>query len=310
MVTKFAFATCARAIGKPFFDLFTDQWLLVDEVVSQYAASLHRCVEAADLAPRDIVAEKHADLLTQADTTGLPNQLVRQQILNFKNSNISDDERRKRRRLYLNARPGTFNKDSLQPNNIGQNDSILVQAFGRNTFKDKELPLVVNLHNTHDDITVFEHLAELGFDPGESNRALASEVDKVMDRGNLVEALDQWESSFASWKKDPARFKRLRDYIHVLWPKTNFYPTTDVKKDSIEIMDKLGLYNPLELAHQDMLIRSLGILAKLGIEPDLIIPQIPYDSNSAQSQTRDEFHWQLREFPARMEHLLKGKVKF
>lgn len=249
----------------------------------------------------------------QADPLrSIPHSFVRHHIAQTKRRELTGKERLKQLLAYANVVPGTFPPDGFPDRTIGQNDAVLVQAFGRNSIQDKELPEVDRLHRTsEDDVETFVQLQIDGFDPGESNRALAKVImRRELSEGAVIEPVVQWEVAYAMWEMNPLKYAAYSHYIHTVWPQSGFYPTFEVKADSIKTMDELGLYNPKEFAHRDMMVRALGILAKQGVEADPLVGRIPFDSLSVQAQARGPVPWTIRETLTRGEHILRGRVKF
>lgn len=216
---------------------------------------------------------------------------------------------------YANVLPDSFPPDFWN-DNPGQlpHDVTLTQAFGRNGIPDKELGKTMSaLPGVQDDIKKFELLASMEFDAGQSNQALAETIKEQLSNPDvIIEQIMQWEVAQALWEMNPDFYAAHQEALHVLWPAAGVraYRTYEVKADSVQIMEKLGLYNPYEFAHPDMMIRALGILAKLGVEADTLRATIPFDPASVQPQARGAKEWVSREFLTRVHHSLTGKVRF
>lgn len=217
---------------------------------------------------------------------------------------------------YLDARPGKFPPGNWPRPPFGHNDVTLTQAFGRNSLTDGELPLIS--HNRALSETDEEMLSLLnhdGFEAGASNEALAEVIaGQLSDPAVIIEQVVQWEVAFALWQKYPELYARCREAIHVTWPHpgARAYRTFEVKEDSRDIMEKIGLYNAYEFAHPDMMIRARLILRKLGIEADILAADIPFpfDPDSKQYQTRSSGAWFGREILTRAEHVLMNRIEF
>jgi len=296
-----------RVISEPFISLsLDDQDEITTELMVNYGKQASRYLDDTGLAPTDLLSERGMAVLPH-----IPHDFVRHQLHAMKAHALAKKERLRNVAAYVNVLPGTFPPKDYADRGVGVNDSILVQAFGRNGIADKELPFVRDLALRHtDERIVFEHLERQDFDPGESNYTLADAVDHELVAGVVVEPILQWEVAYALWKNDPVNYDLYRNYMHVLWPHSDFYPTYEVKRDSIEVMDRFGIYNPLELAHPDMMIRALGILARQGVEADILAIDVPFDKRSVQAQTRSEGPWMVRETLTRVEHVLRGRVKY
>jgi hypothetical protein len=248
----------------------------------------------------------------------LPHKDVRRLIASTKKAQLSTAERLKNFGHYLNTTPGSFPARSWQPHSTELNDVVLTQAFGRNDIPDKDLPEVEKKRSElGSDEEMFEYLSSIGFDAGASNEALADAlIEKLEDETQVLEQISQWEVVYSLWKKRPDLYRKYQKYIHTLWPRGNFYPTFAVKADSVKIMDEVGLYNPIEFAHPDMMVRAAAILGKLGVQADIMRADIPFDPRSVQKQVRGEFPWMVRETLTRVEHLIRpvdggiGRVSF
>ncbi len=283
--------------------------------VSSYLASLHQpesveFIGDMDQAEQDEILD---DFFADYDGhIGMSNAEAALRLFETKRSMISTTDRVLMMGSYVNFWAGSY-RPGYRPQSFGQNDSLLVQAFGRNTFSDAQLPTVVaEYKKAGSDEAMFEgFLADAQFDEGASNRVLADAVaDVLQDKARIIEPIMQWEVSYSLWSRYPELFAAHRSGIHTLWPQSGFYPTYDVKADSIAVMRERGLLNPLELAHPDMMIRALGILARQGVQADALDVPVPFDAASTQSQTRDRWQWMLREFPTRVHHVLTNRVRF
>lgn len=301
--------------AEPFFALSeSDQAAELASAAYGYVAGMVATLDSEHIPLNAMLNDRTAGLEPGNDTTlQVPHNFVRAQLHGMKHAELTDEDMALRRRHYRRVLPGSFTAGCLPDMHVGENDALLVQAFGRNTMPDRDLPALRTTYDTlalGDDLRMMQILADEMFEPGESNIALAGVVDRYFDGIQVVEPVIQWEAAYALWQNDPEKYERYRNYIHTVWPKTSFYPTYEVKQDSIEAMDRVGLYNPLELAHPDMTIRALGILSRLGVEPDLVVADIPFDPRSAQIQTRGRVPWTIREMLTRAEHAVRGRVAF
>lgn len=282
---------------------------------SSYLASLHHPESVEFIGDMDQAAQDEIfdDFFADYDGhIGMSDAETARRLFEAKRSMISTADRVLMMGSYLNFWAGSY-RPGRRPQNFGQNDSLLVQAFGRNTFTDAQLPTVVaEYKKAGSDEAMFEgFLADEHFDEGASNRVLADAVaDVLQDETHIIEPIMQWEVSYSLWNRYPELFAAHRSGIHTLWPQSGFYPTYDVKADSIAVMRERGLLNPLELAHPDMTIRALGILARQGVQADALDVSVPFDAASTQLQVRDRWQWMLREFPTRAHHTLTNRVRF
>lgn len=300
----------------PFFELSdTDQAEILDTTVGSYCAALALRLEENGLSLSGSLSSNALSNFSHqaADPLDVPHRFVRHQIHSARLSRLSGHSRIQQIKRYVDVRPGSLLDKTPAPYQLGTNDSLLVQAFGRNSITDKELPTVRKLYDDtadRDDVRMWAVLDGMSFDPGISNQKLADIVSTQLSTDAVIEPIIQWEAAYALWKQDAGKYERYKNYIHTVWPKSDFYPTYEVKHDSVKIMDIVGLYAPRELAHPDMLIRAVAILRKLGVEADPVVADIPYDKRSVQTQARGPMPWTIRETATRLEHILRRRVKF
>lgn len=201
---------------------------------------------------------------------------------------------------------------SYAPSSFGPPDALFVQAFGRDSLTDDELPSVRELRSRHTtDVDALDELIAMDFAPGPSNKALAKYIKTYTETAG-VETIAQWEVAVALRQSDRDWYDRYSSAIHVLWPENSFYPTYDVTKDSIAKLAQRRLYFPIELAHGAMLARAEAIIRRQGIVADL--PEhplaVPYDPMSTQRWVHDRSSWWPRELATRAHHVLLDKVSF
>jgi hypothetical protein len=298
--------TTKLAIGSHYADgpslvILTDdnQKQELQQLFSQYAA-IH-------------AGEDPAELLKSADDgvlNDIPHSLVRSWVYSARRAEIGLGERAKAVWSYLNVKPGSYPPQPYFVKPMGNNDVTLVQAFGRDTVTDEGLVTIRDKRQElGSDTAMMYYLDNIRFQPGPSNIALAEVVADQLRKAPIEQVL-QWEVTYALYARYPLLYERYENYIHTLWPHTNAYRTFEVKRDSIEVMDKFGLYNPAELAHGDMMARAMPIINKLGVQADPIAANIPYDPLSTQPYVRDAKTFTGREALVRGEHLLFGRVSF
>lgn len=238
---------------------------------------------------------------------------VRRQLFKGRRAAMSPASRLAVLASYANFVPGSYHEAPTHMSGFGGNDALFVQAFGRNMFEDKDLTseIVEKRQVLGSDEAMFAHLDTRGFDEGASNRALAdTSVALLTNPQSIIEHAWQWEVAYSVWKQYPELYRVHQIAIHVLWPHSNFYPTYEVKADSMAVARERGLYNPLELAHPDMLVRGETILKKLGVVADPVFADIPFDADSAQAQTRNSKEWVKREALTRVHHVVTNHVRF
>lgn len=298
--TKFALASYYSEAPSLYSLSVDDQLKELEELSNRYAAhnlgDPHVLLQAT---PR------------QGTLTHIPNGLVRSWVFNTRRAKTSNLERLKAIESYINVIPGTFPPSPYYIKPMGENDVTLVQAFGRDTITDSELITVRGTREQlEDDDMMMLHLDDIEFKPGPSNIDLAEKVADLLQSDTPPEQVLQWEVAYALYQQHPAVYKRYRNYIHTLWPHNGFYPTYEVKQDSVEVMDQFGLYNAQELAHPDMMARAVAILEKLGVQPDPLSADIRYDPGSTQPHVHSAGAFIGREVLARIEHILRGRVSF
>lgn len=253
-----------------------------------------------------------ADRAGNLPTIKISNDEIIQRVTESKLAAFSTQDRNAFKLAYTNVIPGSFPSKTWHQPPFGHNDVTLTQAFGRNTISDEELPekVVQRRAQSGSDVAAFVLLSRDDFDPGESNYALAKEAAvQLQDSTRNLDQIMQWEVAYALWETEPDVYHAYQPAIHVVWPQSDFYPTHEVKSDSIAIMKNVGLFNPYEFAHPDMMIRAIGILGKQGVQADALGRDIPYDPDSAQPWTRGMGAWAPREFAARVEHVLRRRVE-
>lgn len=330
-----ASVTAAETIGLPSELSPEDQYLFHTRIFGKQATkfalasyrsdteSLYNLSEADQSEVFAALSEDYANALTYANPNTLltgavevssfahiPNQLVRGWVYDTRRSQLTLTDKLKSVISYSNVTPGTFPPKPYHINPISDNDITLVQAFGRDSVTDEELISIRTMQEKlKDNDTMMAYLDSTHFLPGPSNEALADTVAEQLFASKPIEQAVQWEVTYALYKNHPIVYKKYSNYIHTLWPHSGFYPTYEVKEDSVAIMDKIGLYNAQELAHPDMMARAVGILEKLGIQPDPLLADIPYDPESTQPHVRSAGKFLGREALARVEHVLRRRVR-
>lgn len=286
------------------------------------ASQLATQVDGRLMTLQDMHPEERATVFGQAlhlDVDGnlpeihLTNDEIIHRVSEAKLNALNAEERAQFKLAYANVIPGSFPSRFWHQSPFANNDVTLTQAFGRNTITDAELPEMVVEKRTQyrTDEETFRALLAEDFDPGESNYALADTIAiQLQDPTVNIEQVMQWEPGYALWEVYPELFHANRPAIHIVWPTSDFYPTHEVKADSVAVMKRIGLFNPYEFAHPDMMIRATGILGKLGVQADVLARDIPFDEASAQPWTRGAAAWTPREFAARAEHVLRRRVAF
>lgn len=304
MATRLALASFYAPNTTPFIDLSEQHQAdiihsLVRDYATEFANQHHNDSDALFL-------DSSIDPLSS-----ISHKVTREWVYKARTANMSGRDHLELLLSYANIRPGTFPKTPHTIAPIADNDATFTQAFGRDSITDKELVDIKDKRmELADDTAMMQYLDAINFQAGPSNDALAESVYSILSGENPNEQMIQWEVAYSLWKNHPAIYQQFKDYLHILWPRRDFYPTFEVKADSIKAMDTVGAYNPAELAHGDMMIRALGIISKQGAIADPIDASIPFDADSTQPHVRNAKAWVIREFLTRGEHILRGRVKF
>lgn len=163
-------------------------------------------------------------------------------------------------------------------------DVLIIQAFGRNTFPKKELPIVRRLHEElgRDDATTIAKLREMSFDPGIPNYDLAQEAQEIADRYNLP-IITQWEVAAAF---DSEWYETHKERVTCVWPPgdASYFTSWHVKIATFRIMQQNNWRLPIELAHKNQIARTFLIVRKIMHITPVVLPQKTksFDPNSVQ----------------------------
>ncbi|MFA6098263.1 MAG: hypothetical protein WCV50_01530 [Patescibacteria group bacterium] len=192
-----------------------------------------------------------------------------------------------------------------------QADVVIVQAFGRNGFSDQELNMLGKLTEVEQisDVEMMDILRQWNFDPGQSNRELAEECRRIMDKYKLS-AIVQWEIAVAfptDW------YAANNQRIICLWPSAEslqYFSTRKVLENTLAKMIKRRWSLPIELAHHGQILRAYLMVRKIFGNAPVILSPYPksFDRKSVQPWTRSRWRWLCREIIVRWHHLLKRWV--
>lgn len=195
--------------------------------------------------------------------------------------------------------------------NEAEADCIWVQAFGRNTYPDQDLgATLVALRQDAAKLRQdpFVLLQRFGFDPGQSNRALAKEAIRLVTTLHIpVQA--QWEVAFAMYELAPVWYAVYRCMVDCVWPPASGYFATFHVKMACAALSRARRRNrPLELAHPAMKIRAVPIIWRISFEPIVAESKRQdslwvWDANSVQPWTRSFRQWIVRETIGRYLHV-------
>lgn len=196
-------------------------------------------------------------------------------------------------------------------------DFICPQAFGRNTYSDKNVGATINTareNNSGSDIATFKWLQLMGFNPGRPNRILAFHCIRFAKGGRPVRpVIGQWEVLYAMWLYEPDWYAKHEDIFVSIWPPIQGYLGTRgmmlIVKD---ITETRGLYAPLLVAHPEHIQRCFFIARKIFSKPIVIDPRNAYvnpgwfDEGSVQRWTKSPNCWLFYEICTRIHHRLHG----
>jgi hypothetical protein len=202
---------------------------------------------------------------------------------------------------------------------VEDGDCLFVQSFGRNHFTDNELGRIlwnIRSRTKLSDYESFVLLRQQGFDPGDSNRALARYSKKLFHQlsKNGPVIISQWEVVYCLFEMDPVWYLKHRSDIECIWPpEEGYFATAHVKQASKACMLNRGKKHPVEVAHPAMITRAVPIMWGAGISP--IVEQIKlfhasrhelwvWDRRSVQPWTRSWENWRTRETLGRVAHFM------
>ncbi len=209
-------------------------------------------------------------------------------------------------------------------------DFICPQAFGRNTYSDKEVGVVVNsIVDANDNvITRFMRLKAQGFDPGHPNNILAQRcfdlgrtvTPKYTDRSSDIDhwevnyryVIGQWEVLYAMWLIEPNWYAEHQEILSPIWPPiVGYLATHNMLRIAKDIADGRGLNKPLLIAHPEHIQRCFFIARKIFGRPVAIDVAHTSDSEwfdkaSIQKWTRSPSYWLPYEMLARIHHRFHG----
>lgn len=206
-------------------------------------------------------------------------------------------------------------------------DFICLQAFGRNSCADENLPHIRETRDsTGNDIAMFQWLRSSQFDPGGPNTLLAIRCIKLaklgrffFDKKNRSEASDvvrpvigQWEILYAMYLEEPDWYQENEQRLFPLWPPAQeSFNTRVLMLIAKDIAESHDLYNPLIVAHPEHIQRCFFIARKIfrgsiAIDHDWNTGQEWFDKQSVQPWTRTPKAWLVYELCARIHHRLHG----
>ncbi len=199
-----------------------------------------------------------------------------------------------------------------------QAEFICPQAFGRNTYSDKNVCTVRRERNAiSNDIATFEWLKIRHFDPGQPNQILAQRCIRLAKYNapkHLVirPIIGQWEVLYAMWLIEPNWYAEHQEILFPIWPPiAGKWTTRAMMLTAFSIAEAHCLRIPLIVAHPEHIQRCFFIARKIfGVAAtDIHDPSKEwYDRSSLQWQTRGPNLWLVYEMLARIRHRFYGWI--
>lgn len=192
-------------------------------------------------------------------------------------------------------------------------DFICPQAFGRNTYSDKEVgPRVRTAREAlGSDREAFEWLRLKRFDAGRPNTRLAllcHSLATALDRP----IIGQWEVMHELYCNFPEWYKMHEKDLFTIWPPVKGYlATRGLLLDTEEIAKEYGWKTPIVVAHPEHIQRRFFLAREIF----QVIPAVStgtisntwFDEDSVQVWTKGKWRWLVYElFLARPHHRLNG----
>ena len=201
------------------------------------------------------------------------------------------------------------------PEVTGQLDWLAVQAIGRNSYPDDGLATRLNglREQSDDDLSLFQALEADGFNPGITNRELASfcQAARYINSDIVLEL--QWEVAFALWQDLPSTYRANAERVTVAWPSGTYFNTRMVKTIAVTDLKRRGLAlnRGGEVSWINHVVRGQMILWRLGASPTMlpVVCALPGE-RSVQWWTRGSLRWWLQEARVRPHHVLHRWVRF
>lgn len=187
-------------------------------------------------------------------------------------------------------------------------DCLIALALGRNGYPEDELGQVTRVRpELGSDRAAISRLRALHFDPGEPNRQIAEDVERLVGGQHWIGTILQWEVAVAC-----DEFGKLWDNdVVILWPPEHGYFSTErVLRQACQAMTARGWQRPLLVAHRWHIARAFLVLRKLLGRSPIVVPPLAeaFDAKSVQDWTRDPGHWLVHEATARLHHLVHRTV--
>lgn len=190
-------------------------------------------------------------------------------------------------------------------------DFICSQAFGRNTYCDRDVGTIVNTARERfvDDITTFEWLRSQNFNPGQPNMLIADLCENLANTlGSPI--IGQWEVMYDLYCSIPTWYIGRKDHLIAIWPPDEgCLGTRELFLETKRIADEHGWKTPLLVAHPEHIQRCYFLGRKVfGGNPAIttgLVSDEWFDPKSVQRWTRGKWFWLFYElFLARPHHRL------
>jgi hypothetical protein len=194
-------------------------------------------------------------------------------------------------------------------------DIILVQSFGRNTYPDVRLGIMIHYclgAVNGDNERMFALIKKFDFDPGDMNSSLAKELVNLMENFSIQNAVVQWEIGFALWNNHPEFFGKMKREIEIVWPDRNqkYMSPVSVIDRTISIAKIKGFEKIACLSHRRMETRVALMVAER-TDIDLVCVKshtVSFSNKSVQWWTRGPIRWLARESFVRVFFMIKSWV--
>ena len=206
---------------------------------------------------------------------------------------------------------------------ISDADFVCPQAFGRNTWTDKEITeAMAKLFSeigSRDQDKAMEKLAKINFDPGLVNIFLARKcyaLAKELQRsGKEPWIIGQWEVIFALIATEREWYKQNRDFVIAIWPPLSgeYLGTRGLLFEAKEIARSFGLKHPIIVGQAEHLARCVELAKRVFGGNYVVVPKVDdvmkeysFDPFFKQSQATGKFRWRFYEILVRFHHMLHG----
>jgi hypothetical protein len=184
----------------------------------------------------------------------------------------------------------------------------------------RDLRSKINLENSWFD--AFQVLFEQGFDSGVVNLSLAWGCyilgERMLQIGKPPWIIGQWEVIYSLATRETTRewYWENRKNIIVIWPPASgkYISMRSLLLEAQGITKRLGLQNPMLVAHREHLARCQALAEKIFGKKNIVTPyfhlpfedEMAFDPGSKQPQTCNAKSWRAYEWKVRLHHTLMG----